>query len=175
MKSLSQLSKPELSKINYVVSELSKLGKEVIKDIKAEGERRGYAELVDRKYILLVSKKMKEIGFDHMKAITGIDFPDQEAIQVVYHFSSYSDLELAKIIFAVKTWVPYDDCKIDSIYNVFPSAYTFERETYEFLGVYFVSHPDMKLFFLPEDFEGVFPLRKSFKIKHEGMFIDREE
>jgi hypothetical protein len=57
VKSLSQLSKPELSKINYVVSELSKLGKEVIKDIKAEGERRGYAELVDRKYILLVSKK----------------------------------------------------------------------------------------------------------------------
>jgi len=63
--------------------------------------------------------------------------------------------------------------EVPSLMEVWKSAWTGERETYEMLGVRFSGNPDMKRLFLPEDFEGVYPLRKSYKIKTEGLFVDR--
>ncbi len=92
---------------------------------------------------------------------------------MVYHVSSYSDLELAKTILAVKTKTSYKDPKVPSLYSIWESVWTGERETYEMLGIIFNGHPDLRRLFLDEDFEGVHPLRKSFKVKQEGLFVDK--
>ncbi|MEM0374587.1 MAG: NADH-quinone oxidoreductase subunit C [Sulfolobaceae archaeon] len=141
--------------------------------IKVDSENRLSIE-VDKGEILSVAKVLKEIGFDHVKSVTGTDYPDQERIEVVYHISSYSNIELAKVILALRTYVTYKDPTITSLYSVWESAWTGERETYEMLGVIFQGHPNLSRLFLPEDFEGVYPLRKSYKIKLEGLFVDRE-
>ncbi|MCI2413794.1 MAG: NADH-quinone oxidoreductase subunit C [Candidatus Aramenus sp.] len=141
--------------------------------VKADSDTRGQIE-VDKKVVVEVAKLLKEQGFDHVKSVTGIDFPEEEKIQVVYHVSSYSNPELARVILALKTYVTYKELKMQSLYEVWESAWTGERETYEMLGVYFEGHPDMRRLFLPEDFEGVYPLRKSYKIKLEGLFVDKQ-
>ncbi|ARM76334.1 NADH-quinone oxidoreductase subunit C [Acidianus manzaensis] len=154
--------------IDQIISELQK-NKFVAK---AESDNRGYVE-VNRDQITDVATTLKNLGFDHVKSVTGIDFPDQHKIQIIYHISSYENLELAKIIFAIRTYVTYEDPKIKSLTGIWDSAWTGERETYEMLGVVFDGHPDLKRLFLPEDFEGVYPLRKDFKIKLEGLFVDK--
>ncbi|BDC19703.1 NADH-quinone oxidoreductase subunit C [Acidianus sp. HS-5] len=139
---------------------------------KAEADSRGSLETTKDK-IVEVAKTMKELGFDHVIAVTGIDFPDQHKIQVIYHVSSYSVDELQKMIFAVKTYVDYKDLSLPSLTQIWGNAWTGERETYEMLGVRFEGHPELARLFLPEDFEGVYPLRKDFKIKMEGLFVDK--
>ncbi len=141
-------------------------------NVKTESDSRGYIE-VDKSKLFDVANFLKEQGFDHVKSVTGIDYPDQEKIQIVYHISSYSNEELAKIILALKSFITYKDPHITSLYPIWNSVWTGERETFEMLGVYFDGHPDLRRLFLPEDFEDVFPLRKSYKIKLEGLFVDK--
>ncbi|MEM1599727.1 MAG: NADH-quinone oxidoreductase subunit C, partial [Sulfolobaceae archaeon] len=71
-------------------------------------------------------------------------------------------------------FVSYKDPSLPSLYPIFESVWTGERETYEMLGIRFDGHPDLRRLFLDEDFEGVYPLRKSFKIKLEGLFVDKQ-
>ncbi|EZQ06978.1 MULTISPECIES: NADH-quinone oxidoreductase subunit C [Acidianus] len=155
--------------IDLIVTELQKMKVSA----KAESDTRGYVE-VPKDRIVEVAKKLKELGFDHVKAVTGIDFPEQEKIQLIYHVSSYSE-NLYNIIFEIKSFTSYKDCVMPSLITVWESSWTGERETHEMLGVYFEGHPDMRRLFLPEDFDGVYPLRKEFKIKLEGLFVDKSE
>ncbi|QKQ99494.1 NADH-quinone oxidoreductase subunit C [Metallosphaera tengchongensis] len=138
---------------------------------KPEGETRGSIE-VDKSKLVETAKALKEIGFDHVKSVTGTDYPDQSRIQLVYHVSSY-DIQLSRVIVALKTWTSYKEMSVPSLLPVWGSVWTGERETYEMLGVTFEGNPDMRRLFLPEDFEGVYPLRKSFKIRTEGLFVDK--
>ena len=50
-----------------------------------------------------------ELGFDHAESVTGIDFPEEKEIEVVYHLGSYSDPSLAKQILALATRAPREE------------------------------------------------------------------
>ncbi|BCS91586.1 NADH-quinone oxidoreductase subunit C [Metallosphaera javensis (ex Sakai et al. 2022)] len=139
--------------------------------LKVEGDTRGSIE-VDKSKLVETARILKEIGFDHVKTVTGIDYPDQSKFQIVYHVSSF-DLQLSRVILALKTWTSYKEPVVPSLLSVWGSVWTGERETYEMLGITFEGNPDMRRLFLPEDFEGVYPLRKSFKVKTEGLFVDK--
>ena len=140
---------------------------------KAESDRRGYIQ-VNKSQIVQVAEFLKSLGYDHVKSVTGIDYPDTKEFEVVYHVSSYSNIDLAKTILALKTRTKYEDPKVPSLYSVWESVYIGERETYEMLGIIFEGHPNLSRLFLPEDFEGVYPLRKSYKLKTEGLFVDKQ-
>ncbi|AAY81627.1 NADH-quinone oxidoreductase subunit C [Sulfolobus acidocaldarius] len=139
---------------------------------KVEGTNRATI-IVDKSQILEIANYLKQIGFDHVKAVTGIDYPETEEFEVVYHISSYSDLALAKVIVALREKTSYKDPVFPSLFKVWESVWTGERETYEMLGIVFEGHPELRRMFLDEDFEGVYPLRKSYKLKQEGVFVDK--
>ena len=151
--------------ISQVVAKFKVVGK-------AESDRRGFIQ-VDKSQIVQVAEFLKSLGYDHVKSVTGIDYPETEELEVVYHISSYSNLDLAKTILALKTRTKYSDPRVPSLYPIWESAWIGERETYEMLGIIFEGHPELKRLFLPEDFEGVYPLRKSYKLKTEGLFVDK--
>ena len=54
---------------------------------------------------------------------------------------------------------------IPSLVELWPAAEWKEREVYDFFGIDFTGHPDLRRLFLTEDFVG-FPLRKDFKHPH---------
>jgi NADH-quinone oxidoreductase subunit C len=60
----------------------------------------------------------------------------------------------------VKVGVSDGDPHVPSVTPSFPAADWHERETYDFFGVVFDGHPDLRRIMLPEGWEG-HPLRKS--------------
>jgi len=109
------------------------------------------------------------MGFDHVKSVTGIDFPEEKKIDVVYHVSSFEDAELAQFILELKTSVDRLDPRIKSLIGVWPSAEFPERETTDLMGVTFDGQPEKERLMLMDNFEGGPPLRKDFKLKTEGI------
>ena len=114
-----------------------------------------------------------ELQFDHAESVSGVDYPEDKQIEVVYHLGSYTDPLLSKQILALVTRAPREDVphpgndstKLPSLRDVFPSVSFHERECFEMLGVYFDGHPDNRRLLLPEDWADIPPLRKDFAIK----------
>jgi NADH-quinone oxidoreductase subunit C len=61
----------------------------------------------------------------------------------------------------LRTRVPRDSPRLDSLTGVFAGADWHERETYEMFGIDFAGHPGLVPLLLPPGFEG-HPLRKDF-------------
>jgi len=114
-----------------------------------------------------------ELQFDHAESVSGVDYPEDKQIEVVYHLGSYTDPSLSKQILALVTRAPREDVphpgndstKLPSLRDVFPSVSFHERECFEMLGVYFDGHPDNRRLLLPEDWADMPPLRKDFRLK----------
>jgi NADH-quinone oxidoreductase subunit C len=100
------------------------------------------------------------LGFNRLSTITGVDrFPVEPRFEVVYHVQSMSTKERLRI----KARVPGDNPEIESACPVYRAANWYEREVFDFFGIRFLNHPDLKRIMLPEEFEG-YPLRKDFPV-----------
>ena len=114
-----------------------------------------------------------ELNYDHAESVTGIDFPDDKEIEVVYHLGSYTDPKLNRQVLALATRAPREDnpkpgndsTKLPSLREIFFSVEFHERECFEMLGVYFEGHPDNRRLLLPEDWADLPPLRRDFLSK----------
>ncbi len=125
----------------------------------------------DREKIIDLSHRLKDLGFDHVKGVTGVDYPKKGLIEAIYYIGSYSNRDYADFMVELKISLPRDIPKTPSLIDIWPSCEYSERETYEMFGIIFQGHPKLKLLLLPDDFEGKFPLRKEFKIPEEGIEI----
>lgn len=103
-----------------------------------------------------------ELAFDYLECITGVDYPDQKKIVVVYHLWSYERRHRA----VVKAFLDRDDPAMPTLVNVWSVANWQERECFDLLGVLFEGHPDLRRLLLPDDWEG-YPLRKDYEEKDE--------
>ncbi|MCH6585541.1 MAG: NADH-quinone oxidoreductase subunit C [Thaumarchaeota archaeon] len=113
------------------------------------------------------------LNYDHVESVSGVDYPQDNEIAVVYHIGSYSDPSLARQILVLSTRaqreenpIPGNDAtKLPTLRDVFYSVEFHEREIFEMFGVYFEGHPDNRRLLLPEDWADLPPLRKDFAIK----------
>ncbi len=114
-----------------------------------------------------------DLGFDHAESVSGVDYPEDKEIEVVYHLGSYTDPQLSKQILTLATRAPREDdpkpgndsTRLPTLREIFYSVEFHERECFEMLGVYFDGHPDNRRLLLPEDWADLPPLRKDFSIK----------
>jgi NADH-quinone oxidoreductase subunit C len=88
-----------------------------------------------------------------LESITGVDV--EEGIMLVYHFDCQDRSERV----ALRLLAPHEAKEAPSIASVFSGANWHERECFDFFGVTFQGHPDLKPLLLPEDL-GVHPLLK---------------
>ena len=113
------------------------------------------------------------LNFDHAESVSGVDFPAEKEIEVVYHLGAYGDSSLSRQVLTLATRAQREDSpvpgsdatKLPSLRDVFYSVEFHEREVFEMLGVYFEGHPDNRRLLLPEDWADMPPLRKDFAIK----------
>lgn len=124
--------------------------------------------------VLEIAKFIRDdLHFDHAESVTGVDYPHEKEIEVVYHLGSYTDPELSKQVLTLATRAPREDnpnpgndsTRLPSLRDIFYSVEFHERECFEMLGVYFENHPDNRRLLLPEDWADLPPMRKDFKIK----------
>lgn len=114
-----------------------------------------------------------DLNYDHAESVTGVDFPAEKEIEVVYHLGSYTDPQLQRQVLSLATRAPREDnpnpgndsTKLPSLRDIFYSVEFHERECFEMLGVFFEGHPDNRRLLLPEDWADLPPLRKDFAIK----------
>ncbi|MEO2265667.1 MAG: NADH-quinone oxidoreductase subunit C [Nitrosopumilus sp.] len=113
------------------------------------------------------------LNYDHVESVSGVDYPQDKEIEVVYHIGSYTESSLARQVLVLATRaqreenpIPGNDAtKLPTLRDIFYSVEFHEREIFEMLGVYFNGHPDNRRLLLPEDWADLPPLRKDFAIK----------
>ncbi len=113
------------------------------------------------------------LNYDHVESVSGVDYPQDNEIAVVYHIGSYSDPTLARQLLVLSTRaqreenpIPGSDAtRLPTLRDIFYSVEFHEREIFEMFGVYFEGHPDNRRLLLPEDWADIPPLRKDFAIK----------
>ena len=110
---------------------------------------------IARESLMETALELKEIGFDRLGMVTAVD--RDEFFTLVYRLQSRS---LSSALF-MKTKVPHDDPRVDSLFSVWPAADWQEREVFDLFGIVFDGHPDLRRILLPADFEG-HPLRKDY-------------
>lgn len=110
-------------------------------------------------------KKLKtEKHFDYLVTIVGEDFGPEEGLGCIYILENTQTHERISVKQLAKQLG--DEYVIPSIYHVWASSDLLEREVYDFLGIKFLGHPDMRRLFMRNDFEG-WPLRKDFDMSPE--------
>jgi len=109
----------------------------------------------------------KELGFAHLACITGVDYPDEHEIEVIYNLYNYDQRE--NLVLKART--SRDEARLPSVSGVWRAALFLERETYDLLGVRFEGHPDLKRILLPEPWVG-HPLRKDYEMNRQ-QFVSK--
>lgn len=95
----------------------------------------------------------------YLSNIIGTDFKNEGKIRVDYYVNVFTRNQYV----VLRTYIPRDDPKIESMLLKVPAALSGECETYDLLGVVFEGNPHLKrAFFVPTEVaeKGVFPLRK---------------
>ena len=111
----------------------------------------------DNLYDLMVQLKANsETQFDVVFCLTGVDWGEE--LGVVYHLESTSLRH--SVVVKVKT-SDREDPKLDSVWDIWRTAEFHEREVYDFFGITFSNHPNLKRIFLTDEWDG-YPLRKDY-------------
>lgn len=101
------------------------------------------------------------LGFDHPLGAGAVDYPDQNRFQMVYYVWSMSKRTMAML----RVDAPRDNPRLPTLSGVWDQMNLHEREAWEMFGIVFEGHPRLERLLLPEDWEeGVYPLRKDFKL-----------
>lgn len=97
--------------------------------------------------------------FKQLVDVCGADYPERsQRFDVVYNLLSLK--HNTRIRVKVQT---DENTPVDSVTSVFKSAGWFEREVWDFYGIYFNNHPDLRRILTDYGFEG-HPLRKDFPL-----------
>lgn len=104
------------------------------------------------------------LGYRFLTTLFGMHHPagaglgESLGVQVLLHNLS------ANRRLRVITSVPIESPVLDSLTSLFPGANWMERETYDFYGVRFTGHPNLKRILNIESMT-VFPMRKDFPLE----------
>ncbi len=112
-----------------------------------------------------------ELKFEILSDLTGLDFPKENKIQVVYHLHSYS----LRHQIVLKVDLPREEPRIATMETVWKVANWLEREAFDLFGIIFEGHSDLRRIMLPEDWKG-HPLRKDYleEEEYDGISTQRE-
>lgn len=104
------------------------------------------------------------LRFQFMTDLTAVHYPDDtdKELAVVYHMHNLVDN--VRIRYKVFTDILKPD--VYSAAALYSAANWMERETYDFFGVNFVGHPNLKRILNVDDME-YFPLRKEFPLEDQ--------
>lgn len=109
--------------------------------------------------------KDAELNFQFLTDLCAVHYPDRkgEELAIVYHLHNL--VENVRIRF--KVFLPIEQPDVLTATTVFESANWQERETYDFYGVNFVGHPNLKRILNVEEMD-YFPMRKEFPLEDQS-------
>lgn len=112
-----------------------------------------------------------ELKFRFLTDLQAVHYPHQEGreLAVVYHLHNLVDN--VRIRFKVFTGINKPD--IFTATKLYEAANWMERETYDFYGVNFVGHPNLKRILNVDEMD-YFPMRKEFPLEEQTR-VDKDD
>ena len=104
----------------------------------------------------------EQLRFRFLTDLTGIHYPERkgEEFCVVYQLHNLID----NIRMRLKVYVPVEKPDVFTATKIFPGANWMERETYDFFGINFVGHPDLRRILNADEMD-YFPMRKEYTLE----------
>jgi len=130
--------------------------------------------IVKRDAITDIVKWLKEhplLKFNFLTDLCGVNFPENknEELAVVYHLHSFEN----NVRMRLHVFFPVTDPVVKTISEIFSSANWMERETYDFYGIQFKGHPDLRRILNVEDMD-YFPMLKQYPLE-DATRTDKED
>ncbi len=113
--------------------------------------------------VLSFLKNDEELNFHFLTDLCGMQTPDQKQLGVIYHLHNLPK----NLRIRLKTFVDINKPDVPTATNLWPAANWMERETYDFYGVKFKGHPNLKRILNMDEMD-IFPLRKEFPLEDQG-------
>ena len=111
------------------------------------------------------------LGFRFLTDLQAVHYPDNKGAElaVVYHLHNLS----ANVRIRFKVFTDIQQPDVFSATSLYASANWMERETYDFYGVHFVGHPNLRRV-LNVDEMNYFPLRKEYPLE-DALREDKDD
>jgi NADH-quinone oxidoreductase subunit C len=126
--------------------------------------------------IISYLKNDPDPGYSFLTDLCGIHYPGNELpFGVIYHLHNLRENRRVR----VKTFLPLASPEVDTITPIFSSANWMERETFDFYGIVFHGHPNLKRI-LNVEYLDFFPMRKEYPLEDptredkDNRFFGRE-
>jgi NADH-quinone oxidoreductase subunit C len=118
------------------------------------------------------------VQFKFLTDLCGVHYPDNKGAElgVVYHLHNMTN----NVRLRLKCFVPIENPTVKTASNLYSAANWMERETWDFYGIVFEGHPNLKRI-LNMDEMTVFPMRKEFPLEDpfrkdkEDRFFGRQQ
>ncbi|MFV0418117.1 MAG: NADH-quinone oxidoreductase subunit C [Dysgonomonas sp.] len=118
------------------------------------------------KNVIRFMKEDDALRFNFMTDLCGVHYPDNDKnaqFAVVYLLHNWVD----NVRVRVKVFLHADNPEVDTTTTVFEAANWMEREAYDFYGIIFKGHPNLKRILNDEGMVS-FPMRKDFPLEDSG-------
>ncbi|MBX2889716.1 MAG: NADH-quinone oxidoreductase subunit C [Saprospiraceae bacterium] len=113
----------------------------------------------------------EELHYHFLTSLCGIHYPENAGreLGVIYHLHNWPQNRRLR----VKTFVPLDDPHVPTVTTLWPTANWMERQEYDFFGIIFTGHPDLRRILNVDDLD-VFPMRKEYRLE-DGTRTDKDD
>lgn len=111
------------------------------------------------------------LGFNFLTDVCGIHYPDdaKKELGVIYHLQNME----ANIRIRLKAFTQKEGAEFDTVTDLFAGANWMERETFDFYGIKFKGHPDLRVILNMEDL-GYHPMLKEYRLE-DGTREDKDD
>jgi NADH-quinone oxidoreductase subunit C len=111
------------------------------------------------------------LGFTFLTDLCGVNYPDNKGAELVVVYHLHNLAENIRVRFSVATAI--EEPTIFTASKLFESANWMERETYDFFGINFVGHSNLKRILNVDEMD-YFPLRKEYPLEDQTR-IDKDD
>lgn len=111
------------------------------------------------------------LEFSFLTDICGIHYPEnkEKELGVIYHMHNMKE----NVRIRLKAFTTRDNAEYETVTDLFAGANWMERETYDFYGIKFKGHPDLRPILNMEDL-GYHPMLKEYRLE-DGTRTDKDD
>lgn len=103
-----------------------------------------------------------ETKFQFLTTVAAIHYPEQNQIALMYQLHNMFSNDRVRL----KIYLPVENPVVPTLTNIFAAANWMEREAYDFYGVIFEGHPNLKRILNVEEMT-IFPMRKEYPLEDQ--------
>ena len=115
--------------------------------------------------------KDSTLNFLFLTDVCGIHHPEmpEKELGVIYHLHNLVENRRVRL----KTFMPRENAEVDTLTDLYAGANWMERETFDFYGIKFKGHPDLRVI-LNDPGLGYHPMLKEYRLE-DGTRMDKDD